>query len=404
MRIHHLHITSIAVCLWVGYLHGQGLQRRDQPYSAGSRGVCAARIAGSRWAASSRQRYEMTAEYGRAGNGWFVGIQGVARSQDAMNYVYDARRGNVVVLDDDLNLIKEFGRLGRGPGELSALLGVTYDTKDLIHVKDSVVYVFDGWAISVFSKNGAFVRNENDFIPRSIIPFWITSIHSIGDEFLFTVDSLAASRNQKRFQVWSVPLQGGSARVLFQIATTPPPTENGVTYYGPSQPRPLSAANSDCIFVSDGEHEWVVRYAVNSRALDTLSLPHHEVEQQEVTLDAAAMNRNISALRAARTGRPPASARIREMKTTGVRRWTGMIVDPDGYLWIEPWQNRPDEEEHASSSIMVYRMNTELGTVVQDSVPAFPIAFGRAGVYYAKNEDPISGEVYLAKYALTGMR
>jgi hypothetical protein len=51
----------------------------------------------------------------------------------------------------------------------------------------------------------------------------------------------------------------------------------------------------------------------------------------------------------------------------------------------------------------VYRVDLAAGSVEKDVLPAFPVAFGHPGSYYARATDP-TGTLYLARYELAPAR
>jgi hypothetical protein len=62
---------------------------------------------------------------------------------------------------------------------------------------------------------------------------------------------------------------------------------------------------------------------------------------------------------------------------TAVVRWSEMVADPDGHLWIRPWE---PPERRREGQVPVFRVDLSTGAVRSDTVPAFPRAFGEPGV------------------------
>jgi hypothetical protein len=71
-----------------------------------------------------------------------------------------------------------------------------------------------------------------------------------------------------------------------------------------------------------------------------------------------------------------------------------LVADLDGYLWILPVQPRGAE----GAGVEVLRVAVGTGRAETDTVPAFPLAFGPPGVYYAALRDA-DGVLSLVRYA-----
>lgn len=71
---------------------------------------------------------------------------------DSLYYISDLKNARVVMLDNNLNLVKSIGDYGRGPGEF---LSVTY-----MYIDEDSLYAYDGNKnrIIVFSTKGKFAR------------------------------------------------------------------------------------------------------------------------------------------------------------------------------------------------------------------------------------------------------
>jgi hypothetical protein len=153
------------------------------------------------------------------------------------------------------------------------------------------------------------------------------------------------------------------------------------------------------VIASDGENEWLLRHALGGRTADTLRLPHLEVPAQADDNDDEGKASELLGALQARRGVKSSNIAIPAGGGAGVLRWTDMIADPDGYLWIEARRQSND----AKAPVRVFRVNLATGAVEKDVVPAFPAAFGPPGSYYARATDA-SGTPYLARYELTPSR
>ena len=77
-------------------------------------------------------------------------------------------------------------------------------------------------------------------------------------------------------------------------------------------------------------------------------------------------------------------------------RWKGLIVDPDGHVWLRAWTESREEFEvfvvSPASGVSRRLMNP----------PGFPTAFGPPGVFYTAREKAVLEEQYLVR--LEGVR
>jgi hypothetical protein len=352
---------------------------------------CAARDGGSRWEPSPARQYRAKEEFGRGTNGPFADIQSVVVAKDTV-YANDSKSSVVTVLRPDLKLVHRIDL--RVPSQGMGMLMGVMSGRRFLDVTDSAVYVYDGRRVNAFSHAGASL-GETRLIPAAFPPFSIIGIQAVGPNLLFGVDSV--SPDERHLQLWSVPLKGGAATLVpFDVALRGP--EGGVMVLGRNKPRPLWAASGRCVIASDGENEWVLRHALDSRTADTIRLPRLEMQAQADGDDDGKARELLGALQA-RRGVKSNTVAVPGAGGTGVLRWTDMIVDPDGYLWIE-LRRQPND---AKASARVYRVNLATGAVEKDVVPAFPAAFGPPGSYYARATDA-SGTPYLARYELTPSR
>ncbi|MDB4873927.1 MAG: hypothetical protein JWM41_373 [Gemmatimonadetes bacterium] len=362
--------------------------------SAGRSAVpsCAAREGGSRWEPSPARQYRAKEAFGRGTNGPFAGIQSVVVAKDAV-YANDSKSSVVTVLSPDLKLVRRIEL--RVPTQGMGIMMGTMGNRRLLDVTDSAVYVYDGKGVTAFSHAGASL-GETRLIPAGLAPFSVIGIQAVGPNLLFGVDSI--SREERHLQLWSAPLKGGAAtRVPFDVALRGP--KGGVMVLSRNNPRPLWVASGRCVIASDGENEWILRHALDSRMADTIRLPRLEVQAQADGDDDNEKARELLGALQARRGVKSNPLGAPGVGGTGVLRWTDMIVDPDGYLWIE--LRRPPND--AKAAVHVYRVNLATGAVEKDVLPAFPAAFGPPGSYYARATDA-SGTPYVARYELTPSR
>jgi len=355
---------------------------REHPASRRAPGAaqasCRSRPDGSRWAGNFRQ----TAEYGRDGQQWLNEVAGVGAS-DSLVYVYDAPQAKVTALSAELRPVLAFGRKGNGPGELMAvqdrgMRGVNW--RWLSVVGDTVV-VFDGGRVHLFAHDGRFL--EQRFSSLIGTP----ALSGTGDRVAYLVGSLATGRGGYDFQMdqpgweryrWTLTLQGrGGERTLMSMDLAPLPRGSGGTpFLGPEQARPLWDLRDGCVAATNGAGDWLLRGSAGGEGQDTLP----------VLLPAVRAPRYDHA-EFARLGAQYVAPSAR-------RRVAGLIIDPDGYAWLLPWQ----DSTHVRGGVEVVRVSMQTGAAERDTVPAFPSAFGAPGVYYATVNDRRSGEAFVARY------
>ena len=371
---------------------------RDVPDAAGAVPLpgplagCQSRANGSRWGGPGA--YVRDAEYGREPNGWLAGVSGIATTSDGRVAVLDGASARVVVLSPSLAQVREFGRRGNGPGELTQrqLFRIQRTLRTFNHVAatESEIYVYDGGAIEVFGWDGAFKRHISGMRGGSFLPFTLRGLQPRPQELLYGFDSLdIAGAKGHRLQTWSVT--GNHRRLLAELALPAPPLRGNSFHVSGRQARALWAAGSDCVAMADGASEWVLRMNRLSGRSDTVRLPRHAVPRYREGDDDEEAER-LGQLRGpmvrgmGRASGPP----------TALMRWVDMAVDPDGWLWVQPWVASPSP----ARGVPVLRVSLQTGRAESDTVPAFPHAFGPPGTFYSLEKDPETDEVLLTRYRM----
>jgi hypothetical protein len=354
---------------------------------------CVTRGGGSRWEPSSTRQYRSAEDYGRA-KSVFADIQSVAIANDTL-YANDVKMPAITVLRPDLKLVRRIDRSAAPQSPMASMLMSASVGRRFLDATDSALYVFDGKVVTALSHSGAPLGNTH-LIPTGFAPFSVVGMQSVGANLLFGVDSANPSTEQRRLQIWSTPLKGGTTtRVPFDIELRA--ATGGVMVIGAGNPRPLWAASGRCLVATDGENEFIVRHSLDAPGSDTIRLPHFDVKQHDVGDDAARASALLGSLRA-KMGKTAGGA-VPSGGALGVLRWTDMVVDPDGYVWIELWR----DPAVPKAPVRVYRVDLASGSVEKDVLPAFPVAFGHPGSYYARATDP-TGTLYLARYELAPAR
>jgi hypothetical protein len=357
--------------------------------------ACAQAAPGTRWAGGG---YVRTAVYGHDPDGWLSSVNGVAALQDGRVAVLDGSAARVVVLDGELKPVREFGRKGGGPGELSpnALMGMQglQRTFNYLEATDTALFVYNSNGIAVFGWDGRFRQQYGGLQSGFIAPFTLRAMQAAPRGVLYGYDTLdMGGRRGHRLQTWAV-VDGDRRRLVAEVPIPPPPMRGTTFQVGTRQARALWASRNGCAAMSDGGSQWVARVDAATGRVDTLPLPRHDVPPYDAALDDRMAGR-MAQLGSAMGGR----ARVETgMSPTLLARWTEMTIDPDGHLWIRPW-TRPSERE---GPVAAYRLSMADGRVTRETLPAFPQAFGRPGVFYAVEKDPDTDEILLVMYQKRG--
>ncbi|HYW11589.1 MAG TPA: hypothetical protein VE871_06510, partial [Longimicrobium sp.] len=263
-------------------------------------------------------------------------------------------------------------------------------TFNYLEASDTALFVYNAGAVSVFGWDGR-PRNQHGGLRGGFIaPFTFRAMHAGPRGLLYGYDTLDMTGGRgHRVQTWAVR-DDGRRRLVAEVPATPPPMRGTTFQVGTRQARALWAARSGCVAMSDGGSQWLARVDAGSGRLDTLPLPRHDVPRYDPAQDAR-MARRMSGLQDALGG----GARISgTLPPTLLARWTEMVIDPDGYLWIRPWA--PAEER--DGPVQAFRMSLQTGQVQPARLPAFPQAFGRAGEFYTIEKDPDTDEILLVQY------
>lgn len=353
----------------------------------------------SRWAPSESRQYTAAGEYGRAATGVFKEVKTGAFRRDTLA-VYDWKEGSITVLDRDLRLVRRTSPQGGRPGAFTTVLRSGVVRHHFFDVGRSAFYAYtaERRALEAYSHSGQFL-GDTHLIPAGLSPDRLIGVRVAGPDLLFAVDSVAPSLGQRHVQIWAAPLHdAGVRRLVWQLSIRPPPSYGGVMIQGPGGPRPIWTLDGRCLLVSDGESEWVVRYDIGTHDTDTLPLPHYAVKAPLAS--AGASSSLLAALMAARGRRPQGSASASPPDAARVLRWIDMVADPDGDVWIELSRDPSD----TADGIHVYRLNMVSGVVHKDVLPAFPIAFGTPGEFYAAVRDTSAGRMYVERFRLRNRR
>lgn len=349
---------------------------------------CPSRPGGSRWA-SAAGRYEATATYGRSPEQWLHEAGGVVY-RESLLYVYDVPESRILVLTPELIPVHSFGRKGSGPGDLSP--SITFGLKGAawrwIDVAGDTVAVFDGMRLQLFSRDGRFREQRlSRLVGTQALSDGIARIAYAGDGIVGSsggYDAPYLQRPADRYR-WDLTVHGPrTSRRVLSLALAPLPARGrSVPFRGPEQALPLWDLAGGCIAATDGTGAWLVRSSLGGAGVDTIALALPAVKPPRIDRDEIA--RLIGMASKGQGG---------YLAPTAVRKLSGLVIDPDGYVWLLPTQ----DSTHVRGGVEVVRIALSTGAAERDTVPAFPTAFGEPGVYYALTNDRHSGEATVTRY------
>lgn len=355
--------------------------------------ACAARPEGSRWAGD----YASTAIFGDDEDEAMassIELAGLAVG-DSLVYVLETHVATLWVLRSDLSIVRRTGREGSGPGEWRpAFPSSDGGSMRWLDASGDDVRLFEGVRIQEFSREGRFRRMLVNNAPETGISPMQSRLVYMGDTLLYTSGghdpmlSLLRDGTISRPELvdgripWRVRMRSGDAdRAVLQIGVVPVPPKTGV---GPAQARPLWDTNGACLVASDGAEPWLVHALLSGGGQDTvpIPLPDRADRMEDYVEKMGGLLEPGMELE-----QPTAPRRIRDL-----------VLDPDGYVWLEPV---PPREGIEGGGREVIRVPLGGGEAVTDTVPAFPRAFGAPGVFYAETHGP-DDEILVTRYDLRG--
>jgi hypothetical protein len=335
----------------------------------------------SRWSAGGAT-YRPSGVAGNTSATELASITGIAAAGGRV-FVHDGQVARIHVLSDELAPLSRFGRRGEGPGELSALPLLAFDpvahyTANTLAADDSLLYVYDGRRVQQYRHDGTYVEHPGT-TSLAFVPHWIRTLAPRPEGVYVGYDSLDLVRGGRLLQTWRLT-SAGRIRV-HSVSLPAPPASSGSMVRSGRDPRPLWALAGGCVVWADGFNHRLVRIRMRDGATDTVRLPAHRVPPYDY--DHAEVSRL-----ARRMGSPPPPRRPRDAP---LWHWAGLVVDPDGHVWVRPWtlSGRPEGP--------VYRVDP-WGRVLEERVPAFPEAFGRPGVFYARDRNRATDEILLTRF------
>lgn len=351
------------------------------------RADCESRPEGSRWASAGA--YRATAAAGKGEGDWLSEAGGVA-IHDSLVFVYDPPEARVRVLTDSLAHVRTFGRRGGGPGEMRAFTsrGSKGPQWQWVAMAGDTLLVFDGVAVHRYAGDGRFLgRAYDDAVRRSDLNDGSSSIAPIAGGLLsswggYHVPVLREPPGRYRWSI--VHHSSGRPDTVISLQLAPlPQIGGGVGFEGPAQAKPVWGASRDCVVATDGGGAWLVRADFPRAGIDTLRFDLPDVAPPPIDEEEIA---RLSGM----VGKGQGGY----LEPTIERRISSLVVDPDGYVWVLPWQ----DTAQTPAGLPIVRISLATGTAVHDTVPAFPLVFGRPGVFYARTNDRVSGVAEVVRY------
>jgi hypothetical protein len=364
--------TRALVCTAVAAaLTGCGGERRSDVVASGQAPAeCRSREGGSRWA-SSHGGYVEAGVLGRDPQQWVEEVAGVVEL-GGLIYVYDPGRAHIVVLDEAFRPVRTFGREGKGPGEIEPErdMGTRGPGWKWMELVDSSLVVFDGFRLQVFAPDGSLRTGRLQTpLRRGWVNFWADRVRISSDAIISSNGGYDFGSRSRRPNEWTIDRSTESATTpILSLQLPPLPRSRGVPFGGPDQALPVWDAASGCVVASDGTGRWVVRSSVTGRRIDTLALNLPDLPRPKVNV--AELERLLGAAHGGGGYVGP----------TARQDVDAIAIDPDGYAWILPTQDTAAR----GSGVVVVRLSLQTGAATQDTVPAFPTAFGSPGMYYAR--------------------
>lgn len=354
-----------------------------------ARSQCTSRPGGSRWAVPAE--YSKTAAFGRREDAWITEAAGVA-VHDSLVFVYDAPEARVTVLTNELVPRRRFGRRGGGPGEMNSFTsrGILGPQWNWLALSGDTLLVFDGVAVHRFMEDGRFVgRAYQASVERMELTDGTSVLAVTGGRLLaaaggYDIQGITAKGDQ-RYRWTLLDHAGRGPRPLVSLRLAPLPARGGgAPFEGPEQARPVWGASADCVVATDGGGGWMVRARLDGTGIDTLEFPLPELPLPRVDRDEIA---RLSGM--ASKGQDDGY-----LEPSRMLRVKSLVVDPDGYAWVLPAQ----DSAHAGAGVEIVRVSLADGSATRDTVPAFPLVFGRPGVFYARTNNPFTGEAEVVRY------
>ena len=347
-------------------------------------GSCGVSAGETRWLAESyRETHTYGLSEGSRSGGWIASYGGLAAAGDSV-FLYDQLRPGVLHLSGELEERHAFGRVGEGPGEFNMPFPVSW-LDDIFegHVAfdGRHLVVYDRFDLASFDPQGEFRWSAR--LPTISLGEGVRFVSPMGDEeMIFGLDSLNAG--SRRLQLWRVQHPNPNHReILWERSVPRRASDDNAPFalLGKREARSYWARHQDCVVISDGGRRFLWMVDLSTLQTDSIALPEW---------DLPAFGELRSDLSVTNIGGREVGTRPQEPAL--LARWTGLIVDPDGHVWLRAWTESREEFE-------VFVVSMATGESRRANPPGFPTAFGSPGVFYTAREKPETGEQYVVRLA-----
>ena len=285
-------------------------------------------------------------------------------------FVFDRYQANVSRFSLTDNVREDFGRVGQGPGELTAMdRGWAFESgwnTSWIDARRDTVVLFDGAKVLILSPDGGF-RGQLDDLAESISGVsFVRRVRWIDGEAVVDIESRGGREptNERQMRIWAFSEE--ESRQLHSLTLTPLPKDaRGARFQGMREAVPSWDTGNGCVAITDGGSSWVLGGSLGSPSLDTLRF---DLGERQLTADySEAELLAESGATQSRLPEPAMPMRVRDL-----------VIDPDGWVWLWPIQPAPK----IFTGEEVIRISLETHRVEWDTVPGFPRAFGPPGSFY----------------------
>lgn len=370
---------ALALCCLLGIACGDGPAEQEGVVAPDP--ACGASGEMSSWAREAPQ-YRRLASYGTEPGRELFDVWGVGAAPDGRVVVWDAGQTRVLVLSADLEILQSMGGEGEGPGEF-VYQKVRHG--NWLTVTDSTVTVV-GLSNGVFAEFGLDGEFVGYATARPPTPIGVMNLGRLDGALVLSVERTEIWGDSRVVETWALTETGPHTRLRADTMPSPPQWRGRPLLGGPDfdQARPLWALSGACAVISDGGSPHLLRANLVSAEADTLALPTRPVPERrpEDLALLEKMHRGAEAFAGRRLEKP-------DVEPTLPIRWSKLVVDPAGFVWMAPW--RPPS--YANEPLTAVVLNPRDGKWTEVRLPRFPSAFLPDGRHVVLTSGPLGTPV-----------
>ncbi len=278
--------------------------------------------------------------------GFFAVVLGATRLPEGRILVADRGDYALKLFGVDGKYQRRLVRKGSGPGEVGYL-------KSFLRCGDSLVTIdIDGNRVSVFSLDGTYARSFRFGSPQTGRPPYASECNRGGTFVHYGWESRADMKGGVYRPMVPFWLSASDSGVRTVIATLAGSERYGVVLdnqFRGSRPLPLGkepviAAAADRVYIGTADTYEIAVYDLSGRSLGVI---------RRTGLDLALTRADIDAAKAREISRRGESSRVsveREYASMpfpkAVPAYTALIVDADGYLWVQDFPRGGTDRVH----------------------------------------------------------